>query len=82
MESVPGLPWYAIRNGSDPEIQNTNDNMTEAGEQASQIYAKYGGLVTAARVIATWGSDYFRRENGLKRGSLGAFSPLQLCAEV
>jgi hypothetical protein len=28
--------------------------MTEASQEAASIYARYGGLTTAASVIATW----------------------------
>jgi len=55
MQGVPNISWYAIRNASDPQIPNPSGNITQAGDEASQIYAKYGGLTTAASVIATWG---------------------------
>jgi nucleoside phosphorylase len=52
--SQPGLAWYAIRNASDPQIPNPTNNISKADQEAAAIYAKYGGLTTAASVIATW----------------------------
>ena len=54
LQGIPNLSWYAVRNASDPQIANPNNNIKEAGDTAAQIYAKYGGLTTAASVIATW----------------------------
>jgi nucleoside phosphorylase len=54
LQAVPGIAWYSIRNASDPQIPNPTGNMTEANQQAAQIYARYGGLTTAASLIATW----------------------------
>jgi hypothetical protein len=54
LQGLPGLSWYAIRNASDPQIPNPENNITKASEQAAQIYAKYGGLTTAASVLASW----------------------------
>jgi nucleoside phosphorylase len=54
LEGIPGLSWHAIRNASDPQIPNPTHNIEEADQQAAQIYAKYGGLTTAASVITTW----------------------------
>jgi hypothetical protein len=48
------LRWYSIRNASDTQISNPTGNMKQASQQAALIYAKYGGLTTAASVIATW----------------------------
>ncbi len=52
---ISGLSWHAIRNASDPQIPNPENNIEKADQQAAQIYAKYGGLTSAASVIATWG---------------------------
>lgn len=46
--------FFAIRNASDPQIPNPNNNIEDAKKQSAQIYAKYGALTTAASVIATW----------------------------
>jgi len=54
LQSVPGIRWYSIRNASDPQIPNPTDDMTKASQEAASIYARYGGLTTAASVIATW----------------------------
>jgi hypothetical protein len=54
LEGIAGFSWHAIRNASDPQIPNPDNNIQNADEQAAQIYAKYGGLTTAASVITTW----------------------------
>lgn len=54
LHAVPGLSWYAIRNASDPQIPNPTGDLAKANQEAGAIYAKYGGLTTAASVIATW----------------------------
>ena len=54
LQSLPDLSFHAIRNASDPQIPNPSGNIEEAGKQAALIYAKYGGLTTAASLIATW----------------------------
>jgi nucleoside phosphorylase len=54
LQGMQNLSWYAVRNASDPQIPNPTNNITQAGDTAAQIYAKYGGLTTAASVIATW----------------------------
>jgi hypothetical protein len=54
LQGIPKLSWYAVRNASDPQIPNPTGNIKQAGKTAAQIYAKYGGLTTAASVIATW----------------------------
>ena len=54
LQQFSGVDWYAIRNASDPQISNPDNNITQAGNEASQIYAKYGALTTAASVIASW----------------------------
>jgi nucleoside phosphorylase len=54
MQAAPGVDWYAIRNASDPQIQNTTNNIEAAKQKAGQIYAKYGAFTTAGSVIAAW----------------------------
>jgi nucleoside phosphorylase len=54
LQGIPGLAWHAIRNASDPQIPNPSNNIEKADQEAAQIYAKYGGLTTAASVIVTW----------------------------
>jgi uridine phosphorylase len=54
LQGIEGLSWYAVRNASDPQIPNPTDNLKQAEQEAAQIYAKYGGLTTAASVITTW----------------------------
>jgi hypothetical protein len=54
LQSFPHISWYSIRNASDPQIPNPNDDIQQASDGAAQIYASYGGLTTAASLIATW----------------------------
>jgi hypothetical protein len=54
LQSFPQISWYSIRNASDPQIPNPNHDISEANKEAAQIYASYGGLTTAASLIATW----------------------------
>ena len=54
IQSVPGVAWYSIRNASDPQIANPSNKIEEASHEAATIYSRYGGLTTAASVIATW----------------------------
>ncbi|MFZ0052754.1 MAG: hypothetical protein WAK96_13345 [Desulfobaccales bacterium] len=54
LQPLSDIAWYSIRNASDPQISNPSGDITEASRQAASIYAKYGGLTTAASVIATW----------------------------
>jgi hypothetical protein len=54
LQGMDNIAWHAIRNASDPQIPNPENNIEKADQQAAQIYAKYGGLTTAASVIATW----------------------------
>ncbi len=58
MQAFPNIAWYSIRNASDPQIPNPTGNMTKASQQAASIYARYGGLTTAASVIASWAIVY------------------------
>lgn len=45
--------WVAIRNASDPQIQNTN-GIEAAKKVAEQIYSRSQCLTTAGSVIASW----------------------------
>jgi hypothetical protein len=54
MQAFPKIHWYSIRNASDPQVPDPGGDFKKASEEAAQIYAKYGGLTTAASVIATW----------------------------
>lgn len=54
LSGLPNLKWYAIRNASDPEIENKANNIKQAEQLAGNIYSKYGVFTTAASVIATW----------------------------
>lgn len=57
MSEISSPPaWVSIRNASDPQIPNPNDNMTEAKREAEQIYNSYQEITTAGSVIATWGT--------------------------
>jgi hypothetical protein len=46
--------FFAIRNASDPQVPNPDNNMEEAKKLSGKIYSQYGALTTAASVIATW----------------------------
>jgi hypothetical protein len=54
LQSVSSVSFYSIRNASDPQIPNPTRNIQRASKQAALIYAKYGGLTTAASLVATW----------------------------
>lgn len=54
LEQFPDISWYSIRNASDPQIPNPNNNIQQAGKEATEIYSRYGALTTAGSVIATW----------------------------
>lgn len=54
MQNFPSIQWYSIRNASDPQIPNPSGDIEAAAQEAAKIYARYGGLTTAASVIATW----------------------------
>jgi len=54
LQNFPAIDFYSIRNASDPQIPNPEHNITKASQQAAQIYAEYGGLTTAASVLASW----------------------------
>jgi hypothetical protein len=54
LHAIEGMKWHAVRNASDPQIANPSGNISEAAEQAAVIYMKYGGLTTAASLIASW----------------------------
>jgi hypothetical protein len=58
LQGIPNLTWHAVRNASDPQIPNPNHDIKAADQQAAQIYAKYGGLTTAASVITSWAIVY------------------------
>jgi nucleoside phosphorylase len=49
------LPWYAIRNASDPQIPDpAGVTYAQADKEAGDIYKDYGPFTTAASVIASW----------------------------
>jgi nucleoside phosphorylase len=54
LQTRPKVRFYAIRNASDPQIDNPTGNMTTANHTAGQIYTKYGAYTTAGSAIATW----------------------------
>jgi hypothetical protein len=79
LQGMAGLSWYAVRNASDPQIPNPENNLKQAEQQAAQVYAKYGGLTTAASAITTWailraatapGAEMQRETTGFKLGRL------------
>jgi hypothetical protein len=54
MQSHPNIKWFAIRNASDPQMPNPNNDIQAGGDAAAEIYSKYGAFTSAASVIATW----------------------------
>jgi hypothetical protein len=48
------IRWYAVRNASDPQIDDPSGDIHSAGQTAGLIYTKYGAFTTAASVIASW----------------------------
>lgn len=46
--------WAAVRNASDPEIDNAGMTIKEAGKKASQIYERFGYWTTIPSAIACW----------------------------
>ncbi len=54
MESCPGVDWYAVRNASDPQIANPDNDIKQAKHKAGLIYAEWGAFTTAASAITSW----------------------------
>ncbi|AOJ84110.1 MULTISPECIES: phosphorylase family protein [Burkholderia] len=54
MKDFPLTRWYSVRNVSDPQIPNPDNDIEKAKREAGQIYTRYGPYTTAASVIATW----------------------------
>jgi hypothetical protein len=54
LQAHPNLKWFAIRNASDPQMPNPNNDIKAADQAAGVIYSKYGAFTTAASVIASW----------------------------
>lgn len=46
--------WAAIRNASDPQIDNSGMTLKEAADKAGQIYEKFGYWTTIPSAIACW----------------------------
>jgi len=69
LQGIPGLSWHSVRNASDPQIPNPNNNIEQAEQKAAQIYAKYGGLTTAASVITSWAIVYAAAKSGAERSA-------------
>jgi len=55
MQQFKKIPWYAIRNASDPQIPDpAGVTYADADKEAGNIYRDYGAFTTAASVIASW----------------------------
>jgi len=52
--TTPAPNWVAIRNASDPQIDDTGLTVEQAGNKASQIYEKFGYWTTISSAIACW----------------------------
>jgi Phosphorylase superfamily len=87
LRSFPNLAWYSIRNASDPQIPNPSDDIQAATKQAGQIYTRYGGLTTAASLLATWAilrtvpAPGAENGNGFKLGRLPRVSQIGATAK-
>jgi kumamolisin len=49
-----GRSWFSIRNASDPQIANPNNDIRGAQSEAEQIYSKYQMVTTAGSIVASW----------------------------
>lgn len=54
LAAFPHIKFYAIRNASDPQIPNPTKDMAAADKEAGKIYSRFGGLTTAASLLACW----------------------------
>lgn len=54
VDGFQGIHFYSIRNASDPQIPNPENDIEKAHEQATEIYSRYGAFTTAGSAIATW----------------------------
>jgi hypothetical protein len=77
LQVIPGLTWHAVRNASDPQIPNPNHDIKAADQQAAQIYAKYGGLTSAASVITSWAIVYAASKAALHNRQIGSTHEVQ-----
>lgn len=53
-EQFPEVKFYSIRNASDPQIPNPDNNIEEAHKQSTDIYSRYGAFTAAGSVVASW----------------------------
>jgi hypothetical protein len=54
LNGIPGLQFYAIRNASDPQMSVPDKDQPDITKTSFGIYNYWGGVTTAASVIATW----------------------------
>jgi len=54
LQGIPGLQFYAIRNASDPQMAVPDAQQNDPTQTSFGIYHYWGGVTTAASVIATW----------------------------
>ena len=45
---------FVVRNASDPQIPNPDNDIAAAKKQGEEIYQRDGGLTTSGSVVATW----------------------------
>jgi hypothetical protein len=50
----PGITIHAVRNASDPQIPNPNNDIAAARVVAYKYYRKYGAASTAGSAVACW----------------------------
>ena len=54
LQAFPSTDWYSIRNASDPQMPNPDNNIKQAGAAAQNIYSEWGAFTTAASAISSW----------------------------
>jgi nucleoside phosphorylase len=54
LQQFRNIQFFAVRNASDPQIPNPDNDIEKAAIESINIYNKYGALTTAASVVATW----------------------------
>jgi len=54
LQTYPSLKWFAIRNACIPQMANQYKDIAALDQAAAAVYARYGGITTAASVIACW----------------------------
>jgi hypothetical protein len=56
LDAHAGPDWLAIRNASDPQIPNPNNDQQEAAKKAHDVYLRNQKVTTAGSLVACWAS--------------------------